>query len=199
MSTEFKENTRLWYSYENVHEHSSTLYKNMQIVEPGAANLIAIGRGGWIPTRIVAANFESDGIPVTCYSVGASYVRLGNPTECVELTQGLDRFTTKTLIQKTKASYSVWVVDGPYLAGRTVTLVKNYIQQILEKDGIDKIVRVGVLHWIQFDSCPEAPWRLQASVNPDAWGEKIHNTLKPYVEYPWEYGNIDHFKERLKK
>ncbi len=192
---DFKETTRLWFGYEDIHNHSSELHKSMKSISPGPSVLVAIGRGGWIPARLVSTFYELSREPVSCLSVIAAYVNLGTSGEHVVLTQGLDKIAIDSLLQKTKAGYNIWVLDGPYLVGRTALFVKNYVSEILKENNIDQKVRIGVLHWVQFDSCPEAPWRKQASLEPDAWGLKIHNDLKPYIEYPWESPNTALFNK----
>ncbi len=191
----FKEITRLWFGYGDIHKHTAKLYEKMQSINPGPSVLVAVGRGGWIPTRIVAASYESKNVSVSCFNVTVTYVNLGTPNEHVVLVQGLDQMAIDSLLQKAKNGHNIWIIDGPYLVGRSALFVKNYILGIFKKNKVDQKVRIGILHWVQFDSCPEAPWRKQALLEPDAWGAKIHNSLKPYVEYPWEYSDIALFNK----
>lgn len=191
---DFKENSRVWFDYPDVHEHARNLFENMQETAPGEAVIIAVGRGGWIPARLVAASFEEERIPVTCYSVSAAYVDLGSSAEHVTITQGLDAFACNAIVSTLSRNNNLWVVDGPYLTGTSVAAVNEYLPAVLDPtDEADIKPQIGVLEWVRFAQCPEATWRQSAVRSPDAFGLAIDVDKKPYIEYPWEYSTFASF------
>lgn len=191
---DFKEDSRVWFSYPDVHEHARNLFESMQETTPGDAVIIAVGRGGWIPARLVAASFEKEKIPVSCYSVSASYVDLGSRSEHVTITQGLDTFACRAIVSALSKHSNLWVIDGPYLTGTSVAAVNEYLPTVLDPTGDANLKpRIGVLEWIRFAQCAEATWRQPAVQAPDAFGFAIDVDNKPYIEYPWEYSTFDSF------
>lgn len=185
--SEFKEQARMWFDYDEVHEDSTRLFESMQEVQEGPVFLIAVGRGGWIPARILASNLEVHDIPNQTVSVQANYVNLGTEAESVTINQGLDKKSLEQLRHAVFAKkYSAWIIDTPYVAGKTVTAVRQYIASAAL--GITPFA--GTTHWVRFTESPDAPWRTQALQPPDAYGRVFDVVEKPYVEYPWEYANL---------
>ncbi len=184
---EFKETERVWFTYEDAHSDARLLFESMQQTSEGPAYLIAIGRGGWIPARILASHFDSEGIPTKSATVQANYVELGTPAEHAEINQGLDSLVINSLKNAVnKDRYTAWLIDGPYMAGVTARAAQEHVSEVTS--GITPYI--GVLHWVKFASCPDAPWRRNALQPPDAFGRLIDRELKPYIEYPWEYADL---------
>lgn len=188
MSQEFKEVSRLWFDYDAVHAHARSLYEAIQAKTLGSVVLVALGRGGWIPARILAASFEENNIPVETVSVSARYRNLGLPSEDVVMMQSLDALSLQRVKDCVAQGYHLWLIDGPYLTGRAIAVVEAHISQIFARHRIVTDINLGVLEWVGFESCPDAAWRQQASRQPDGYGVHLQLASKPYIEYPWEYG-----------
>lgn len=187
MSHEFKEVSRLWIDYDDVHEHARTLYERMQSRHLGSAVLIALGRGGWVPARILAASFDEHDIPAQTVTIAANYCKLGSPSEDVVITQSLDDIALQRVKECVEQGFQPWLIDGPYLTGKSVEVAVIHLKQLFEANQMQIEPLVGVLEWVQFKSCPDAPWRVQAERVPDAYGRHFELETKPYIEYPWEY------------
>lgn len=190
MPIEFKESSRIWFDYHDLHQDTEQLCMAMQKIHPGPAVLIAIGRGGWMPARLLAARYAQQNLPTQAMSVQANYVNIGHPDEYVQITQGLDPIAVARLIQAVNhEGYSPWIIDGPYAVGKTAQLAQHHIAQITE--GI--VASIAVLHWIRFQQAPQTPWRVNATKTPDAYARKIECELKPYIEYPWEHADLEKY------
>ena len=192
-SNPFGEVEDIWFSYADVHTLAENLFQKMRQEDQGPVVMIAIGRGGWTPTRIVAAAFEEARIETLALSISLSYVDVGTPKEHVVMVQGLDEFAQELLVDRITRGHNVWLIDGPYAMGGTVTFAKDYLNTLLKEQGFqDRAIKVGVLHWVTFDHSPNARWRKAATSPPDAFGEKVHSKSKAYVHYPWEHSKLNH-------
>jgi len=197
MSKGFKEKSRYWIDYPEVHSHARSLFDSMQQKISGGAILIAVGRGGWIPTRLVGASFEEADIPFVSFSISAAYRDLGSPNEYVDIVQGLDDKSVDAIKHLLNKGLSLWVIDGPYHTGRAVAAVQEYLTTELKNMDLDldPKIHIGVLEWMSYAPPKDCPWRLASVVKPDGFGVRIDFDEKPYVGYPWEYSKISEFRK----
>lgn len=194
MTKEFKEESRIWIDYPDVHLHALSLFTSIQEKTPGGAILIAVGRGGWIPTRIVGASFEEANIRFASFSITSAYRKLGAPDEYVDIVQGLSDESLNAIRQLLREGLSLWIIDGPYHTGRAVGAVKTYLEHQLDATKTLAKIHIGVLEWVRYKKAIDCPWRAQASLYPDGYGVKIQFENKPYIEYPWEYSSLAVFR-----
>lgn len=191
MSTEFKENNRVWIDYEKVHIDSKTLSLKIQKRTPGNIIIIAVGRGGWIPARIVSSSLEEDGIANISYSVTAAYRKLGSPEEYTEIVQGLDDKSINNIKNLAKEGSNIWIVEGICHTGRAIETVKKYLENVLFEHGMPTPhIYTSALHWTRYSSSTDSPWRMNINIEPDCFGAKVIMDNKPHVEYPWEYSSL---------
>ncbi|HSW78117.1 MAG TPA: hypothetical protein VLG36_04930 [Candidatus Chromulinivoraceae bacterium] len=193
MGKEFKEKSRYWIDYPEVHMHARLLFDSIQQETPGGAILVAVGRGGWIPTRLVGASFEEASLPFASFSISATYQDLGTPNEYVDIVQGLDGKSINSIKQLLNQGLSLWIIDGPYHTGRAVATVQKYLATRLKSMHLTSKIHIGVLEWMRYPTPKDCPWRIASVIKPDGFGVRINFDEKPYVEYPWEYSAISEF------
>jgi hypothetical protein len=185
----YVEPTQLMIPYGDVHADSRLLYRGIRKVDDGPVVLIALARGGWIPTRLVGASFDSDGASAPTLSISVNYQGLGTSTERAVLSQGLDARALTVLFHALESGASAWLIDGPYGMGGVATEGRRYL---LEEVGVsESVVKVGALHWVKFETCTPAPWRIAATRPPDAYARQFVEVEKPYIDYPWEHIDLD--------
>lgn len=164
----------------------------IQSLTPGPVVLIALARGGWIPTRVLATVFEEKKIDSNCFSLSTKYIEIGTPQEHVIISQGLDSIAIKSLKESLNTSYNLWIIDAPYLMGNTASVARMYVRNILKNNDLGNTpIHIGVLHWVTFNISPKAPWRKNAVLPPDAYGRFLKRDIKPYLIYPWEHSDFE--------
>jgi hypoxanthine phosphoribosyltransferase len=181
----FNEATEVSTTYEQVHSLAKQLYRSMAGDHAGPVVLIALGRGGWIPARLIAAEYEARNIHCITLSMVLAYTCIGTPSERPVVTQGLDCIAQSNLLRYVEGGHSVWIIDSLYSMGGTARVALDYLYQIVPSI-ISTKIKIGVLHWVTFNHSPRAPWRRCASSPPNAFGIKLESDLKVYVVYPWE-------------
>jgi len=101
-----------------------------------------------------------------------------------------------------KEDYGLWIIDAICHTGRAAQAVKQYLIDSLAFDTIDTaqdVIHFGALHVTSFTQSPDAPWRLIKSLTPECVGSVIEMSLKPHVEYPWEYSSFENFYKQAKQ
>jgi hypoxanthine phosphoribosyltransferase len=179
---------KVYVSYDQVHSDTRTLFEQLKNVSPQGVILIAVARGGWITTRILAASYEEDGIENHSYSIDATYQNHGSPDEYAVLTQGLDEKAVEIIDNLLSRELPIVVVDSVCQTGRELVAVRDYLSSIFPNA---KIV-VAIMNWVKYKNVPQAPWRT-AALAPDFYGSLIEMDQMPYVEYPWEYSSVKNF------
>lgn len=175
--------------YSEVHSDSKLLFNEIRKVQSGPTVLIALARGGWVPTRLVGASFESVGTSALTLSISVNYQGLGTPEERAVVTQGLDGRALNMLIGALDDGATVWLIDGPYGMGGVAAAGRSYL--VKEAGVAVSAVKVGALHWVRFENCTPAPWRVAAKRPPDAYAREFVEFEKPYIDYPWEHVDLD--------
>lgn len=62
MSRNYRINMKKVYvNYDQVHRDTRNLYEQIESISPNGVILIAVARGGWITSRILAASYEENG------------------------------------------------------------------------------------------------------------------------------------------
>jgi hypoxanthine phosphoribosyltransferase len=162
----------------------------MRELHSGPVVLVALARGGWIPARLIGASFESAGVSALTLSLSVNYRGLGTREERAVLTQGFDERALRLLAQTVDDGGVVWLVDGPYGMGGVAAVSRRYL---VDELGVpETAVKVAVLHWVRFQKCTPAPWRVASVTPPDAYARQFIEMEKPYIDYPWEHVEINY-------
>jgi len=190
MSREYRQNMdKVYIGYDEVHKTTKTLFnKLIDSLAPRSVVLIAVARGGWVTSRILAASFEEKGIDNRTYSINVGYQQHGKPDEYVALTQALDDTSIEAISQLVNQSAPLIITDSVCQTGRELLVVKQYLQRVFPNAKI----YLGVMNWVKYTQSLRTPWR-SAKLDPDFYGSIIENEEMPYVEYPWEYSSLEQF------
>lgn len=171
--------------YDEFHKHSCMLYEKLRIELRGASVVfIAMARGGWLATRILAAAFEENGNDSYAFSVSPTYKRHRTPDEYVDFDQELDSGSIARITELLHQGAKIVIVDSVCQTGREMLEVKNYLARIFE--GAD--VRTCSTIAVEYLRSPESPWR-SVAMTPDFFGILIKKDEMPYIDFPWEHSN----------
>lgn len=181
---------KVYVNYDQVHRDTRNLYEQIEPISPNGVILIAVARGGWITSRILAASYEENGIENHSYSIDATYINHGTANEYVSLTQSLDERAVNSIKALITKDLPIVVVDSVCQTGRELAAVTTYLKNTFPKANI----YIAVMNWVKYEQSPRTPWR-SAILIPDFYGLAIESDEMPYVEYPWEYSSLDQFNK----
>jgi hypoxanthine phosphoribosyltransferase len=192
MSREYRQDMdKIYIGYDEVHETTKSLFNKLKKgLTPHKVVLIAVARGGWATSRLLAASFEEEGVENRTYSINAGYQLHGTPDEYVALTQALDDTSIEAISQLVKQGAPLIIADSVCQTGRELLVIKQYLQSLFPNAKI----YVGVMNWVKYRQSLRTPWR-SAKLDPDFYGSVIESEQMPYVEYPWEYSSLEQFNK----
>lgn len=191
----------IWYNFKDIYQHVEKVYKDIVKISEKPV-LISIGRGGWIFSRILSAFFERDNIEHKTFTIIASYKNRDSPEEKPFFVQKLDDNSIMQIRNSLLSGGQIWVIDAPYVTGRVMKFVKNFLEEKFETK-----CKTAVLHLVKFKKIYNFPWRKLPTEEPDVYAVKIEPSQNNwYVQYPWEWTNLSAydivcgaFKNRLEK
>lgn len=179
--------------YQDIHEHVGKLYKSIKESNVSDIIIIAVARGGWLVSRILAAYCEKDGMSCDSYSIAASYAKHRTPHEHVVLRQKLDDDSILRINQGLQKGAKIVIVDSVCQTGRELSAIRDYISDVFHSTQ----VLTAAIHVVKFKSCPSAPWRT-VFLQPDYHGVLFEYDEMPYIDYPWEYTSLKDFQKEDK-
>jgi hypoxanthine phosphoribosyltransferase len=174
-----------WCSYQDIYNDVGKVYS--QLCEQDRKIVtIAIGRGGWVAARILAAFFEQDHREMAMFTITPTYVNRNSEREKVELVQGLDGNSIRKIKKYVGDGYEICLFDAPFVTGGTMNFAAKYVEGLFDVE--PKIV---VLHWVEYKKIESAPWREPPTIKPDIFARKFSSDGQSwYVQYPWEWSSL---------
>lgn len=179
---------RICIDYNRVHRDTKSLFDQLKHHTEKGAVLVAVARGGWLTTRILAASYEELNIVNQSYSLSATYKNQGSVSERVELTQILDNRAILDIQASVDRGMAIVITDSVCQTGRELSVVKQYIRATFPKAKIYIVTMIQV----QYKKSDRTPWR-SVELTPDFYGSLIENEQMPYIEFPWEFSSIKDF------
>ncbi|HOF50221.1 MAG TPA: hypothetical protein PLH22_00815 [Candidatus Colwellbacteria bacterium] len=192
--TAYKTGHGIWYDFNDIFCQTEIIAHKIKKISKHPI-FISVGRGAWVFSRILCNFFENKKIKYKIFTVIASYINHNTSKERPILEQGLDNLSSVSIKELMKNGGEIWILDTPYITGRTALFVKKYIDRKFNTDS-----RIATLHFVDFKGARDFPWREKAIIQPNVYSEKISmKETMQYIEYPWEWMNLSAYNKVYNK